>query len=714
MGDSNRKLVLVVHGVGEQQAGSTLDNFVGAVTNNVDGHVETERVILREDHAGSNPRARETFPCPTRHVVENESGNETLFAEVHWADLSKGPTGVFSTLLEGVKTVLGLGYVVRANVREVHEPESFQKSAVGEDENSSDEVASGQHTGFWTKFFSRDLRIRAADIFVWLAHGPNAVLNLLLALGVLLTYGVYAFFPCDLLDIVRPYVPHGIFLSISAFGVLFGLVNRPVNRLFRQCADWMFFFGLAGFAYFIVIAGLDMLGRFASPEEVFDFYILSLIKLLQISWLIMLLIAGVLVFLWVFNAVPNRRSRANMVYPQSIAAMAVLWMIFACTFWVAFGKWAETEKTVGVFIHRHLEGALGLLSAAMISFMLLIIYGLLVLLRRLKWVRAYRLAHMSEARKKGRTRPLVPDLDPTPSQKGSRIPRLLMNARMGWVLSICLLGLTVTAVLILLDTYACVSDEKCLPDSIAFWRNNFNTYSIAAASVIGTLAALVFPAIQHKLAVGLGVGKDVINYFVDCMPKRSPIGSFRDMRENMDADSEFELRQRINQRFSIVMETLVQSFDPHEILVISHSQGTMISILQLADDDIRGLAEDRDLKLVTMGSPFSHLYHYYFPSDFNVDHVDDALLKNWTNIYRVDDFVGTFIYARPLKDDADGEKYPVNIPIHPFGHTGYWFDQAVLDILKDRIGLSYKSALGKLVKTPDSSPTGTPPETAMS
>jgi hypothetical protein len=118
------------------------------------------------------------------------------------------------------------------------------------------------------------------------------------------------------------------------------------------------------------------------------------------------------------------------------------------------------------------------------------------------------------------------------------------------------------------------------------------------------------------------------------------------------------------------------------LTIIAHSQGTMIAVDVLtltgldptSKDEISGwLKKLKGFHLITMGSPLSHLYQHYFPgryAPFTDPSWNDlkAQIRNWINIYRIDDYVGTHIQNDP-RDWPDG---PRNFPISPGGHTGYW------------------------------------------
>jgi hypothetical protein len=88
-----------------------------------------------------------------------------------------------------------------------------------------------------------------------------------------------------------------------------------------------------------------------------------------------------------------------------------------------------------------------------------------------------------------------------------------------------------------------------------------------------------------------------------------------------------------------------------------------------------------------MGSPFTHLYQYYFPhrypplfrdGQFNERDWGSSFpqtIREWRNIYRVDDFIGTHI-------DGDGAgQFPLNRCLVAGGHTSYWGREDVLQLI---------------------------------
>ena len=110
----------------------------------------------------------------------------------------------------------------------------------------------------------------------------------------------------------------------------------------------------------------------------------------------------------------------------------------------------------------------------------------------------------------------------------------------------------------------------------------------------------------------------------------------------------------------------------------------MIAIDVLWFEWAANLLKGIEVDLVTMGSPFTHLYQYYFPNRYPELFVGPNLnqawgshftttVKLWLNIYRVDDFVGTYI-------DGNGT-FPTNVCIAAGGHTGYWHETAALQAM---------------------------------
>ena len=89
--------------------------------------------------------------------------------------------------------------------------------------------------------------------------------------------------------------------------------------------------------------------------------------------------------------------------------------------------------------------------------------------------------------------------------------------------------------------------------------------------------------------------------------------------------------------------------------------------------------------LVTFGSPLGHLYQFYFNEYGTLPSDVEALrprLSSWTNLFRVDDYVG-----REIAGGTGSETGVLirNIVLPAGGHIDYWKERALADVVLDRI-----------------------------
>jgi hypothetical protein len=172
------------------------------------------------------------------------------------------------------------------------------------------------------------------------------------------------------------------------------------------------------------------------------------------------------------------------------------------------------------------------------------------------------------------------------------------------------------------------------------------------------------------LRSGLHIGMDVINHF-----RRSKEPFPFPNQPNSCSPCEFELRQKIEARFRGVLFDLLSIEGLSDLVVIGHSQGSVIAIEVLRANTWREWRKNVKVKLITMGSPYTHVYQKYFPSDYpELSNCNRDQLEKWVNIYREDDFVGTTI---AFPDDWDRQKF-YDEPISPGGHDNYWRDPEAL------------------------------------
>lgn len=135
-------------------------------------------------------------------------------------------------------------------------------------------------------------------------------------------------------------------------------------------------------------------------------------------------------------------------------------------------------------------------------------------------------------------------------------------------------------------------------------------------------------------------------------------------------DSPWPRRKRIHERLDVMMDTVIGKEKLDKLIFVTHSQGTVIMFDYLkgtgSDDLLNTIPE---IHIVTLGSPLSHIYQFYF-DEYGSNKVSVADLhpnvKSWVNIWRVDDPIGNRI------DMVEDDRFVQNMPIGKGGHTTYW------------------------------------------
>jgi hypothetical protein len=141
----------------------------------------------------------------------------------------------------------------------------------------------------------------------------------------------------------------------------------------------------------------------------------------------------------------------------------------------------------------------------------------------------------------------------------------------------------------------------------------------------------------------------------------------------------FPIRRRIEARFREVFTELLAQVKPTHVTVLAHSQGTIFALSVLANSQwgpkLNADGSPVEVNLVTLGSPFTHIYQHYFPQQYlplDSPHFSElrSRLNSWVNIFRVDDYVGTHIDG--ATGDLQTQTFPANIALDGGGHTDYW------------------------------------------
>lgn len=190
----------------------------------------------------------------------------------------------------------------------------------------------------------------------------------------------------------------------------------------------------------------------------------------------------------------------------------------------------------------------------------------------------------------------------------------------------------------------------------------------------------VFNYNKSSVQQGLGIFLDVINYF-----RPSAEQEYAWQIHKYD-ELKFSVRNKILNRFRKVTEYYTGAASgnsKYNLVVVAHSQGTVLALDFLTNPEYnQAVHKFNSVKLVTMGSPYSHIYEHYFPGLFNelvpFEREAEVEQSNWINIYRTDDYIGTHVSVKNKIGAPARIGLPMNVEIGRGSHTGYFKDKRVI------------------------------------
>jgi hypothetical protein len=701
-----KQLIVVVHGVGVRSAGTCADQL-SAVLNDpatpsraaISGGIaqdwrphSSDDFHLHEDAAFGEHGLLPTFAAHLRRFRRYVAGkpdkisHERVVADYYWGDISGTGRGGIAVLLGFVKIILGLSHAIR--------------------ENAMDVFPGMGGRAIWLR--------RITLIGPLMIHGPIAALNAVLVAGVFVALGLgNAVAAVPVLGLISPEVAIGV-LSVLAgwIGLLFARVY-----LLRHLLSWVVAVGL----FILAMAALEVMGQgnwLGRLIGLADGWMISvacegaanagtcatgyvgisllgvrLMSVMMLAWAITLLAAVVVgVASRVPGLAPERGRVSNFLQP-AIALMTLLWFLLMAAVWAVVLQLDTTWNEKLIPDARQVEAALRMISPAVLALVALIAVGLW-----LHFAKGRGLAAMEPAQ-------YLPQRDTLAEQHRLIVGRRILAVLTGFTVVIVLLG-------VFSLTRVCLIGPERWCDWAAKGLSGETAKVIAG---VGVVATLLIGAGRASLAMGIEIFTDVLVYLndyswrsreaalgtteADCnqpLATRTLLERMLGMRKAPDQVRQgYWLRKRIQMRMEALMATLVRNEAPDEIVIVSHSQGTMIAIdvIERAGQGwLDALPKGGVLKLVTMGSPYIHVYNTYFPSQFRAPAArpvlqkvsENGVLSDWVNIFRVDDFVGTHIDTR--RDDGapdQGNGWPREVPVPCNGHTHYWVDPNVFPALRE-------------------------------
>jgi hypothetical protein len=628
-GDPMETSVVVVHGVGDPLPGNALEKLIQGLSSEQWTQVEGTWIEHRLEAGQSDPAEVKTFPVARATLRKADaSGVHTLhLREVYWGDLSRPKASLLGLVSALFDLIFGLRYIVAAAANEL--------------------TGSARCVG------------QFARIALEIARGPMFALNILAAL----ICGCYVLLastelPWNASSMVPPPLAAVLVMSLLVVGAGFFIRSVAARLEWSQStAIWMICSGLA-----VIVVALIFRADLTSDLKIiigdaakFEWGKFNITNFMVVGASVMAAFAVLALVIggWFYVHKPVLRGPLNVVIFCMSLSLA-LFTFVVVTLWAVIGRavredtadrvdrclgsswltlenciWISEGSNAGNLMSKRIEDGIHLLPW--------LIYGFLGM-AALFGVVAFSNWKMSKCE----------------SRSNKRRYRYLVNP---WVAAFFVAFSLVYGVIFVTmffqgDVWSGVKNDAAKP--------------IALALVVFAVSVVV--ATQSHFLSALDLILDVIAHFrTDDYARCSRTGRHL-------------VWERIVGRFRSVLDSERRSSDGERaVVVFSHSLGTAIAADGLGALVVGKVGDAREanvtygaVRLVTMGSPITHLFRYYLPDRY---HLRVSAVKSWLNIYRIDDFIGTRIDVKEI-----GE---VNVGLG--GHSNYWCDPRVVPYLAKSI-----------------------------
>lgn len=661
------QLVIVVHGVGDPPPGETVNLLARSLAEPERPLLETMETLWLEEKSPSEDLVQ-NFPVHRRRLQIGDKQVE--FCEAFWGDLSRvrrGWTGIFRGLFQ---ILFGLRYVAY--------------------------VAADQpgRAAFWLK----SLGLISSRIL----HGPVLAVTAYLGILILAVCGTHVFWQDSYRTAIWTQI---VILACSGVALIASQVGSALTHSRVIERFWFWLNATTAFVTGVMLVRLFWLDQhgWGLTDEVsvvhpgLLWYCRMLLLLLGMLWFLEIQVVVAMAVCWALALTSRRVDRQALHVAFLLPALAVgIWGQVLPMLWLGIKESAGVLTNLPAF-SAVFDDAIPFLGVQMMMMVTVLTIVVIVVARYDRWRRRH------------------PEAD---FRSGRRGPRLIVHGSIQIALGVCTaIGVSLVSALWLMNL---MGNYQTYTQSWLGWLlAEANGYAIAVLVPIGGLLILALP----NLRPGFDMILDVVNHFYF-----RPTG----VDDVLDDDDEFDMsettfnngklffsrRDPLHYRVKRILSHYRDCYHHFpELLIVSHSQGTMVAIETLNDKDLVWLNNVFSrITLVTMGSPFHHLYQHYFGHMYPpLDRPFWASLRRridrWVNIFRVDDYVGTDIdFPRALEvagfegidnpqhyGQLDGETLPApdtatqsfgkpasyeNHPVGPRGHQLYWCDREVLNILR--------------------------------
>lgn len=749
-----KELVVVVHGVGVREAGVSTDLLSLALDPDAPQSPEvrarradpaqaraaapalpdwrphsSDDFHLREPARHARRGLHSTFGARVRRYRVTEPGStppvvqrERVVADFYWGDISGTGGDLWRVVLGFVKIVLGLSHAIRENAASVWPENTVLRRVAGAAALIVHGPVFALNLVLLGGLLLAEAMLRSAPLLP-LVKGlapdlpPTATVAVLVGLAVLLArLALWAAAP-DKARADRSAAMEGVpvlaaaafWLGATAAGWAALLAMGPVwaiaigavvggwglgrlshAYLLRHLADWLILSGLA--VPLLVLGfgppgtGLAVMRDLAAPETVAAVHALGdvLVQAAVVTW--GMAVAAGLVLLLAKRVWP-KRPRDGDFLAAAIGLMTLLSFILVAAVWGTLTQLPLRALPTDGAVAQALSMAV---PAVLVLVIVLVASGLVAIRARAELAGAE--AHYMD--------------DPD-----------LLARRHRLIVSPAVIGLTETFLVLLAGLMLAGSALPAIGDTLG-------AYSVQVLPVIAAGAALAVGALRHPLSMGIGIATDVLVYLnsyswvthpvgmqagqeakpgltlleraglgwlgrAALAPALDTVGPLADPAQDR-LPRGYWMRHRIQDRLATLVAELLATEAPDRVVIVAHSQGTVIA-LDTLDRDGPGWAQGRELRLVTMGSPYTHVYNRYFPRSFpphrsRPNLAPGGVLAGWTNIFRVDDFVGTHVDAPRNRPEGNTRPHwPTECPVPAGGHTMYWVDEAVYGPLRTAV-----------------------------
>ncbi len=652
------KVVLVIHGVGDPPPGGTLNRFARSLARDEQPLVEHQSTIWLGEKSTVANRTR-TFPAHVRQL--SIDGNQCEMAEVFWGDLSQVKRGLLGLVYGLFQILFGLRYVAY--------------------------IAADQ-PGIAARYLKL-LGLMSSRIL----QGPVLAITVFLGMITAAAFGTDTMWPGSYKDTVWTQILLG---GCAAVAIAAAAVGLRITRSRVVMRFWFWICTVAVWSVFLMTAKalwIDALypeincDHCAHPGLIW--FCRVLVVLLGLIWFVESMVVIAMGACW-FSAWSHPR-----VYKPAInlgfllPALAVgIWGQALPMAWLFAREGISKTNHIPEFVAAFDE-ALPLLGVQFLMMVVMAISTSAVLFRYFSWRSKNNITSFSG---------------------GSRPPRLIVNALQQWTLGVCTLAGVSLVFLLCTMNMLSIAYQTSLP-GIALME--VNKYAVVLMVPLGGVAIVVLPYLRP----GFDILLDVVNHFY-----------FRatNIADALDDDDEFDIQEttfesgslffsrrdmihcRIKRILVYYRERLLHR---PELVIISHSQGTMVAVEILNDPEMSWLSSSfSKTTLVTMGSPLTYLYQHYFghlyPS-LNEPYWDDLRqrIDRWVNLFRIDDFVGQEVDFPILPQNAKQQSWMTEfgafMPVysgHPLGcrgHVNYWDDEEALAVIRQEVFAAERPAVSK-------------------